>query len=85
MASTRESQRLSLRVGKVSRFKADLNNLSLCSSFGQSAKRSSASEEVEKFCLRISFLLGEYEKKNSTASTSRSSLTSASLEGMEEW
>ena len=28
MESTRESQRVSLRVGKLSRFKADLNNLS---------------------------------------------------------
>ena len=39
MESTRESQRVSHRVGKLSRFKADLNNLSLCSSFGLSAKK----------------------------------------------
>ena len=63
MESTRESQRVSLRVGKLSRFKADLNNLSSCSSFGQSAKRSSASEEVEKFCSRISFLLENTKRK----------------------
>ena len=67
MESTRESQRVSLGVGKLSRFKADLNNLSSCSSFGQSAKRSSGSEEVEKFCLRISFLLGEHEKKKESS------------------
>ena len=67
MESTRESQRVSHRVGKLSRFKADLNNLSLCSSFGLSAKKSSASEEVEKFCLRIFFLLGEYEKKKESS------------------
>ena len=67
MESTRESQRAALRIDKLSRFKSDLNNLSSCSSFGQSAKRSLASEEPAKFCLRISFLLGEYEKKKESS------------------
>ena len=58
------------RLGSVSSLDLKLtytHTLSSCSSFGQSAKRSSASEEVEKFCLRISFLLGEHEKKKESS------------------